>query len=398
MLRRSIAAAVLTLALICLDRHVMPALAGESGEAPTARGDDADPLAASRQELAAAERAFALQPQDAALEAALATAHGKVGDALGELGREEQARNAHGAAYAIWQKLAARAPSNAGWQLGLAMTEERLGDDAYGKADYAGALARYEASLARMIPLRDSDPSSPALQRSAALTMKRIGKARDKLNDEAGALQIFGEAAIILARMSDADPANAELQRDRAVIHESRGGILKKQGKKDAARAAYRAALGTYDDMLSRRPDDHRARLLSVVPLAQLADLEPKLALKHLATALAILKEAKAAGRLDDNRETWIASLEAHLAELGGTAAGSAATSPAAGDKPASAGAAIGAGREEKPRTPASQDARGEKSARTERRPARAAATPIPDGNERPDRNERPNKSPFDMY
>ena len=398
MLRRTIAAAVLTLALICLDRHVLPALAGESGEAPAARGGDADPLEASRQELAAAERAFALQPQDAALEAAVATLHGKLGDALGELGKEEQSRDAHGAAYAIWQKLTARAPSNAGWQRGLAMTEERLGDDAYGKADYAAALARYEASLARMIRLRDSDPSSPALQRSAALAMKRIGKARDKLNDEAGALQIFGEAGRILEGPAGARPGDAAPPGAPAPIHESRGGILKKQGKKDEARAAYRAALATYDDMLSRRPDDHRARLLSVVPLAQLADLEPKLALKHIATALAILKEAKAASRLDDNREAWIASLEAHLAELGGTAAGSAAISPAAADKPASAGVAIGAGRGEKRRTPASPEARGEKSARAERKPARATATPIPDGNERPDRNERPNKSPFDMF
>ncbi len=373
------------------------AMAGESSSAFSAALDHAHALEVHRQELLAAMRARELHPEDATVETAIARAHEEIGDALVALGREEQSLEAYGAAYAVWQRLSASDPANAEWQRSLSVIEERLGDHAYGKADYLAALAHYEASLTRMSPIRDREPSNAMLQRFTAMTMIRIGKARDKTNDETAASRMFDEALATIERLVAADPASAEWQRDRAVINEIRGGLFKKQGKAGEARAAYRAALSAYEDMGSRRPDDHNAKVLSVVPLAQLADLEPKMAQKHIALALSILKDAKAANRLDAQRETWIASLETDLAELGNPDAGSAIARQKAGQKPASAtaspesasqaGASVTAA--DRTRAAASPEARAEKSARSERKPPRAAV---------PERYQRPDKSPFDLY
>ena len=189
-----------------------------------------------------------------------------------------------------------------------------------------------------------------------------------------------------------ADPANAQWQRDRAVVAEQRGAAFKMRGQNEKAREAFRTALAAYEAMLSRRPGDYQARLFSVVPLSHLSELEPKLARQHLETALAILRDLKTAGRLDAQREGWIATLENNLAELDKPAA---AKAPAPAEASSSAGQGTAAAR--KPLSAASagltdrlpSQEGSPRTGKATRKPPRAPNAP-------PSENSGPLKAPQD--
>lgn len=286
------------------------------GEALFASGNYAKSLDAFMEGRAAIRRADALAPNDVSIETTIAITNEKIGDTLISLGKEEQSFEAYKEAHDVWKKLVATDSGNVDWQRGLSIIDERLGDHAIEMGNFDEAISHFEASLRRMTAIRDRDPRNAAMQRFSVVTMTKIGKAREKKQDLDGALRIYADALPIIERLTRSDPANAQWQRDRAIVSENRGSIFKKLNRTEDARTAYRTALTAYDEMLVRRPDDYQAKLLSVVPLSHLSELEPKLARQHLEKALTILRELKAAGRLDAMREGWIAILEQDVAKL----------------------------------------------------------------------------------
>ena len=75
---------------------------------------------------------------------------------------------------------------------------------------------------------------------------------------------------------------------------------------------AFERALGVYEALIVRNPDDVAPQLYAVVPHWRLSRLDRC----HLEAALVILMPLAAANRLDANRLTWIGQMENELSQL----------------------------------------------------------------------------------
>ena len=130
------------------------------------------------------------------------------------------------------------------------------------------------------------------------------------------ALRSYRDALAIRERLANADTGNAGWQRDLSVSFEKVGSVYVQQGQRNQARQAFERAMQIYAVLTARNAGDVRSQVFSVVPLWQLADLDPGKARAYLTRALGILKPLAQANRLDADRLTWIPAIEAQLAAL----------------------------------------------------------------------------------
>ena len=146
---------------------------------------------------------------------------------------------------------------------------------------------------------------------------------RTAQGDLAGALQAFTEGKDIRDRLAAADPGNAQWQRDLSVSWERLASVREQLQDRPAAAAAWREALAVSARLARDFPDSVAMQTTQVVHLAGVArHLDPAdptaraEAVAMLDRALAILRPLAEAGRLDADRQGWIAWIEQQRAAL----------------------------------------------------------------------------------
>ncbi|MEL7544609.1 MAG: tetratricopeptide repeat protein, partial [Pseudomonadota bacterium] len=286
---------------------------GQLGDVLRGQGDGAGAERAYRDGLAIFERLAASDPTNTEWQRDLFVSWSNIGDVLSAQGDGAGAERAYRDGLAIAERLATSDTTNVEWQRDLSVSWERIGDVLRAQGDGAGAERAYRDGLAIRRRLAASDPTNAEWQRDLSVSWNKIGDVLSARGDGAGAERAYRYGLAIRERLAASDPTNAEWQRDLAISFERVGDIAAGNGDDPAAIEAFERALKIYAALVERQPDDHQARVFSVVPHMRLANLKGAEGKTHVEAALGILKPLAAEGRLDAKRNDWIPELEAQL-------------------------------------------------------------------------------------
>jgi tetratricopeptide (TPR) repeat protein len=291
------------------------------GDVRRAQGDLEGALAAYEQTHATLAKLAAADPGNAGWQRDLSVSWNRLGDARRTQGDLAGALEAYTAGKDIAERLAASDPGNAERQYDLGISHERLGAVLQAQGRLAEAAASYQGKHDIISKLVASDPGNADWQRDLSVSWIKLGGARQAQGDLAGALAAYTEGKAIRERLAAADPGNAQWQRDLSVSWERLASVREAQQDRAGALEAWRAALAISTRLADAAPDSVEIRTTLVVHLAGVArtldpgdPATPAEAARLYDRALALLRPLAEAGKLDADRQGWIARIESERA------------------------------------------------------------------------------------
>ena len=200
---------------------------------------------------------------------------------------------------------------NTGWQRDLSVSYEKLGDALAAQGDLAAALKAYRKDLAIAEKLAASDPRNTQWRWDLSASYENIGDVLAAQGDLAAASKSYRDDLAIREPLAGSEPDNIDWRRGLAVTYERMGATLARQDDVKGAITAFERALGIYQTLARAHPGDNQYLLLTIAPHWRLAELDKARAREHIDAALAILEPLDAAGRLDERRRQWLATIRA---------------------------------------------------------------------------------------
>jgi tetratricopeptide (TPR) repeat protein len=235
-----------------LSRESMALL--NQGDILSARGDLPGALKTYRSANEIRQRLVHEVPDNAALQADLATSEARLGDALAAMGNLPDALADYRESLSIRQRIARREPGNIAWQRDLAGSWTNVADTLQLQGDLPGALKSYREAEAIDRSGAQARPGDRDSQRGLFFSALNIGDVMLKQNDLSGALESYRRGSALQQQLCDADPKNAPWQRDLAVSFERIGDALDARGDHAGALKQYQAGLAIHRKLAAQDP------------------------------------------------------------------------------------------------------------------------------------------------
>jgi serine/threonine-protein kinase len=237
---------------------------------------------------------------DPATRAELAAAYARVGEIVGQVGSEVDAREAYGRAIAIREALAHAEPAAAGARRELAALLEKLG---LLEVLIAGRRAEGIRKLEQAIALREAIAAGHSGdvddRRAIAASHRMIASAQFEMGDAAECLRSLEQARSIAEQLVSDHPAVATFRHELAKIHWSLAARRQLAGRLAEAFSSQREAVTLLERLVSEHPDniDYRQELgkaLSIAGSMRNHASRPSEALSFFERALEIQKRLAA--------------------------------------------------------------------------------------------------------
>ncbi len=284
-------------------------------------GEHERALASFRTQLEIAERLATEEPTPAR-RAAVEIGHGKVGRALGALGRIDEAEAHHAKSAAIARQLVAIDPTNIDWWHALSASTADYGTIRLQRKDLAGAQAAFTEAHDAIVQVARAARDHQRFQRHVAVTLSKLGQVKMERGDLAGAADDYRKMIEILDQAVARDPQDAMARQQLAIGHSYLGELHLARKEPDAALASFRAVIASVQDA-ARGSGDHSVvftKILAVghgmVSSVHEARGAVSPALDELGTAIDLLERLRGGGRLDAEGEAYRAEFERKRTEL----------------------------------------------------------------------------------
>ena len=206
------------------------------------RGNLAGAEAASRDELAYAERWLAGKPDDPQRRRAVASAHTHLAGTQADAGNFEAALASYERARDLHAALAASDPDNAVWRGSLAEQWGHIGSTLLALDREADAVAAYREELAARTALAALDPTNASAQSELAFAYYHVGLGENRMKRLAASVAAHRAAVAIHEKLLAAQP-DATLANELAVFHDAVADSERDRGELKAALAASNAGL-----------------------------------------------------------------------------------------------------------------------------------------------------------
>jgi tetratricopeptide (TPR) repeat protein len=190
-------------------------------------------------------------------------------------------------------------------------------------------LARLRAELVNLEALIGAAldpaaaPEAAEAQRALGILSLNLGDVRRELGQLALASSNYSHSQAVFVALAAADSGNAQWQRDLSVSWERLATVGERQKDRVGALEAWRQALSISECLATSFPDSVDMQTTSVIHLAGIArnldHADPSARAEALAAldhALRLLRPLAEAGRLDADRQGWIAWIESQRAAL----------------------------------------------------------------------------------
>jgi tetratricopeptide (TPR) repeat protein len=180
----------------------------------------------------------------------------RLGDAMLEMGKREDALAVYRKSLTIAALLAASDKTNTRWQRNLANGHERIGDALLKAGKLKDALTSYQNGLDIRQRLADSDKSNTEWQHDLSIGIDKVADLLGLLGRRHDALAQYWSALAIRRQLADSNKNNALWQRDVVVSYLKIGDLLNADGQREQAFAAYQRSLAVIQQLADSDKDN----------------------------------------------------------------------------------------------------------------------------------------------
>lgn len=235
-------------------------------------------LASQQKAMAMRAALLAADPRNAARRLDVASSHVLLGDVLIATGELKRAIGHYRSGLALREEVAAERPGDPAVQYAIAVAHQRLGDNLGNPGfpnigDTAGSITHYTAMQQVFQKQVAADPSDVRARHSLSIGFEKIGDVRRGAGDLAGAREQYVQALQVREELTSRDPVNPRYRRDLAVAHGKVGLMSEQVGDLASARTRYEQALALRERLAAQDASDAGARFDVATAHRQLANL-----------------------------------------------------------------------------------------------------------------------------
>ena len=184
----------------------------------------------------------------------LAAVENNIGVLLNDIGKPEEALQAHRLGLTAWRKLADANPTVTEFQSGLATSDSNISVVLRAIGKPIEALQAQEAALKIRKKLAEANPASTSFQSELAASHNNACVLLSDVGKLVEALQAQEAALAIQSTLAEANPTSNSAQSDRAASYNNIGVLLNATGKPVEALKAYEAALAIHAKLAEANP------------------------------------------------------------------------------------------------------------------------------------------------
>ena len=248
----------------------------------------------------------------------------RLGDIAQRAGQSDPALAHYSAQETLLRRLRAAQPDDRAVQQALAIACEKLGTLHERQGRFADALARYEEERDLFRPLSEKTPGDLVLRRRIVVSFGKIGGALLALQRPAEALAPLAEALRAAEDLARIDPVNLDLQRELAAAHQRLGTLHREAKRHTESLDHFARDISLLESLTTREPANpdfqqdlaiaHAQHAMTLLARATPADIPA--ARESFTRSRALLAKLQSTRQLDASGEKWLTSVAKTLGEI----------------------------------------------------------------------------------